>query len=106
MGIARGLWRVETGVILSPFRRGRGILTPPCRRAFWPGGKGRHEDAGVGRRVPAGHANDDETAGLCAPKRPRNSHCGPIDPAESGPAQVKVVLNWFEEVERRVPGAK
>ena len=28
------------------------------------------------------------------------------DPAESGPAQVKVVLNWFEEVKRRVPGAK
>jgi hypothetical protein len=28
------------------------------------------------------------------------------DPAESGPAQVKVVLNWFEEVRRRVPGAK
>ncbi len=28
------------------------------------------------------------------------------DPAESGPAQVKVVLNWFEEVKRRIPGAK
>jgi Tol biopolymer transport system component len=28
------------------------------------------------------------------------------DPAESGPAHVKVVLNWFEEVKRRVPGAK
>jgi len=28
------------------------------------------------------------------------------DPAESGPAEVKVVLNWFEEVKRRVPGAK
>ena len=28
------------------------------------------------------------------------------DPAESGPANVKVVLNWFEEVKRRVPGAK
>jgi Tol biopolymer transport system component len=28
------------------------------------------------------------------------------DPAESGPAQVKVVLNWFEEVKRRVPGTK
>ncbi len=28
------------------------------------------------------------------------------DPAESGPAQVKIVLNWFEEVKRRVPGAK
>ncbi len=28
------------------------------------------------------------------------------DPAESGPAQVKVVLNWFEEVKRRVAGAK
>ncbi|MGE5717438.1 MAG: TolB family protein, partial [Acidobacteriota bacterium] len=28
------------------------------------------------------------------------------DPDESGPAHVKVVLNWFEEVERRVPGAK
>ena len=28
------------------------------------------------------------------------------DPAELGPAQVKVVLNWFEEVKRRVPGAK
>ena len=28
------------------------------------------------------------------------------DPAESGPAQVRVVLNWFEEVKRRVPGAK
>jgi serine/threonine-protein kinase len=25
------------------------------------------------------------------------------DPAESGPAHVKVVLNWFEEVKRRVP---
>jgi hypothetical protein len=24
--------------------------------------------AGVGRRLPAGHANNDETAGLCAPK--------------------------------------
>src|SRR5664279_92936 len=41
---------------------------PARRQAFWPDGKGRHEDAGVGRRVPAGHANDDETAGLCAPK--------------------------------------
>jgi serine/threonine-protein kinase len=28
------------------------------------------------------------------------------DHAESGPAHVKVVLNWFEEVKRRVPGAK
>ena len=28
------------------------------------------------------------------------------DPAESGPAEVKVVLNWFEEVKRRVPGVK
>jgi len=28
------------------------------------------------------------------------------DSAESGPAQVKVVLNWFEEVRRRLPGAK
>ena len=28
------------------------------------------------------------------------------DPAESGPARVKVVQNWFEEVKRRVPGAK
>ena len=28
------------------------------------------------------------------------------DPAESGPIHVKVVLNWFEEVKRRVPGAK
>jgi eukaryotic-like serine/threonine-protein kinase len=28
------------------------------------------------------------------------------DPAESGPARVNVVLNWFEEVKRRVPGAK
>lgn len=28
------------------------------------------------------------------------------DPDESGPAHVKVVLNWFEEVKRRVPGAK
>ena len=28
------------------------------------------------------------------------------DPAESGPAQVKVAMNWFEEVKRRVPGAK
>jgi eukaryotic-like serine/threonine-protein kinase len=28
------------------------------------------------------------------------------DPAESGPATVKVILNWFEEVKRRVPGAK
>jgi hypothetical protein len=28
------------------------------------------------------------------------------DPAESGPAHVKVVLNWFEEVKRRVPAAK
>jgi hypothetical protein len=26
------------------------------------------------------------------------------DPAESGPAHVKVVLNWFEEVNGRVPG--
>jgi hypothetical protein len=25
------------------------------------------------------------------------------DPAESGPAHVKVVLNWFDEVKRRVP---
>jgi len=28
------------------------------------------------------------------------------DPAESGPANVKVVLNWFEEVKRRIPRAK
>ena len=28
------------------------------------------------------------------------------DPAESGPAHVKVVLNWFEEVKRRVPGTR
>ncbi len=28
------------------------------------------------------------------------------DPAESGPAHVNVVLNWFEEVKRRVPGGK
>ena len=28
------------------------------------------------------------------------------DPAESAPAHVKVVLNWFEEVKRRVPGGK
>ena len=28
------------------------------------------------------------------------------DPAESGPAQVRVILNWFEDVQRRVPGAK
>jgi eukaryotic-like serine/threonine-protein kinase len=28
------------------------------------------------------------------------------DPAESGPAHVNVILNWFEEVKRRVPGAK
>jgi serine/threonine protein kinase/WD40 repeat protein len=28
------------------------------------------------------------------------------DPEESAPAHVKVVLNWFEEVKRRVPGAK
>ena len=28
------------------------------------------------------------------------------DPAESGPAHVKVVLNWFEEVKRRVPGGR
>ena len=28
------------------------------------------------------------------------------DPAELGPAHVNVVLNWFEEVKRRVPGAK
>jgi len=28
------------------------------------------------------------------------------DPAESGPAHVKVVLNWFEEVKRRVAGAR
>ncbi len=28
------------------------------------------------------------------------------DPDESGPAHVKVVTNWFEEVQRRVPGAK
>jgi serine/threonine-protein kinase len=28
------------------------------------------------------------------------------DPEESGPAHVNVVLNWFEEVKRRVPGAK
>jgi Tol biopolymer transport system component len=28
------------------------------------------------------------------------------DPAESGPAHVNVVLNWFEEVKRRASGAK
>ncbi len=28
------------------------------------------------------------------------------DPAETSPAHVNVVLNWFEEVKRRVPGAK
>jgi serine/threonine-protein kinase len=28
------------------------------------------------------------------------------DPAESGPPRVNVVLNWFEDVKRRVPGAK
>jgi len=28
------------------------------------------------------------------------------NPAESGPAHVNVVLNWFEEVRRRVPGAE
>jgi hypothetical protein len=28
------------------------------------------------------------------------------NPAEFGPAHVNVVLNWFEEVKRRVPGAK
>jgi hypothetical protein len=28
------------------------------------------------------------------------------DPAESGPAHVNVVLNWFEDVKRRVQGAK
>ncbi len=28
------------------------------------------------------------------------------DPAESGPAHVNVVLNWFEEVKRRVPGGE
>jgi len=28
------------------------------------------------------------------------------DPVESGPPRVNVVLNWFAEVERRVPGAK
>ena len=28
------------------------------------------------------------------------------DPAESGRAHVNVVLNWFDEVKRRVPGAK
>jgi serine/threonine-protein kinase len=28
------------------------------------------------------------------------------DPAELGPAHVNVVLNWFDEVKRRVPGAR
>ncbi len=28
------------------------------------------------------------------------------DPEESGPAHVKVITNWFEEVKRRVPGGK
>jgi len=28
------------------------------------------------------------------------------DRAESVPAHVYVVLNWFEDVKRRVPGAK
>jgi eukaryotic-like serine/threonine-protein kinase len=28
------------------------------------------------------------------------------DPAELGPAHVNVVLNWFDEVKRKVPGAK
>jgi serine/threonine protein kinase len=28
------------------------------------------------------------------------------DPAESGPAHVNVVLKWFEEVKRRMAGAK
>ena len=36
MGIAGGLRRVETGAILTFSRRGRGILTPPRRTAFWP----------------------------------------------------------------------
>ena len=38
-------------------------------------------------------------------RRPRFLMIKP-DPAESGPAHVNVVLNWFEEVKRRVPGAK
>jgi hypothetical protein len=38
MGIAGGQWRVETGVILSLSRRGRGTLIPARRRAFWPDG--------------------------------------------------------------------
>ncbi len=29
-----------------------------------------------------------------------------LDPEESGQARGMVVLNWFEEVKRRVPGAK
>ena len=28
------------------------------------------------------------------------------DPEESGPVHFKVVLNWFEDVSRRVPGAR
>jgi hypothetical protein len=38
MGIAGGQWRVETRVILSLSRRGRGTLIPARRRAFWPDG--------------------------------------------------------------------
>jgi len=38
MGIAGGLWRVETRVNLSLSRRGRGTFIPPRRRAFCPDG--------------------------------------------------------------------
>ena len=58
MGIAGKLRRVETGAILPPSRRGRGVLILPRRRAFWPVGGlscallGRREAAVLQRRCP------------------------------------------------------
>ena len=49
----------ETGAILSLSCLGRGVLTPPRRRAFWPGGgpsctlPDRRETAIFQRRCPA-----------------------------------------------------
>jgi len=30
----------------------------------------------------------------------------PADTGESAPTQINIVLNWFEELKRRVPPAK
>jgi len=30
----------------------------------------------------------------------------PVDTGESAPTQINVVINWFEELKRRVPTSK